>query len=74
MTAAQQVLNREKKTDNAFAGVNVDSLRSVGKELKFLNKNMQQLLGSGHPILGTVAKYYTQSEGKHIRPLVVLLM
>ena len=46
----------------------------VGKELKFLNKNIRQLLGSGHPILDTVAKYYTQSEGKHVRPLLVLLM
>jgi hexaprenyl-diphosphate synthase len=46
----------------------------VGKELKFLNKNIRSLLGSGHPILDTVAKYYTQSEGKHVRPLLVLLM
>ena len=74
MTAAQQVVNGGKVPDNTFAGVNVDPLRSVAKELKFLNKNMQQLLGSGHPILDTVAKYYTQSEGKHIRPLIVLLM
>ena len=42
--------------------------------MKFLKENIRQLLGSGHPTLDTVAKYYTQSEGKHIRPLVVLLM
>ena len=52
----------------------IDPLKVVGKELKFLNKNIRQLLGSGHPILDTVAKYYTQSEGKHVRPLLVLLM
>jgi hexaprenyl-diphosphate synthase len=57
-----------------LAGLSVDPLRSVGKEMKFLTKNIQQLLGSGHPLLDTVAKYYTQSEGKHIRPLLVLLM
>ena len=51
-----------------------DPLRVVGKELKFLNKNIRQLLGSGHPMLDTVAKYYTQSEGKHVRPMLVLLM
>ena len=51
-----------------------DPLRIVGKELKFLNKNIRQLLGSGHPILNTVSKYYTQSEGKHVRPMLVLLM
>lgn len=36
--------------------------------------NIRQLLGSGHPMLDTVAKYYTQSEGKYIRPMLVLLM
>lgn len=42
--------------------------------MKFLTGNIRQLLGSGHPTLDTVAKYYTQSEGKHVRPLIVLLM
>ena len=54
--------------------ITVDPLKIVAKELKFLSKNIRQLLGSGHPILDTVAKYYTQSEGKHVRPLLVLLM
>lgn len=42
--------------------------------MECLTGNIRQLLGSGHPSLDTVAKYYTQSEGKHIRPLIVLLM
>ena len=46
----------------------------VAKEMKFLTKNIRQLIGSGHPVLDTVAKYYTQSEGKHIRPMLVLLI
>ena len=54
--------------------ITIDPLKTVARELKFLNKNIRQLLGSGHPILDTVAKYYTQSEGKHVRPLLVLLM
>jgi hexaprenyl-diphosphate synthase len=54
--------------------VSIDPLRLVGRELKFLNKNIRNLLGSGHPLLDTVAKYYTQSEGKHVRPMLVLLM
>lgn len=54
--------------------ITIDPLRIVGNELKFLSKNIRQLLGSGHPVLDTVAKYYTQSEGKHVRPLLVLLM
>ncbi|EHK98618.1 putative hexaprenyl pyrophosphate synthase, mitochondrial [Glarea lozoyensis 74030] len=46
----------------------------VAKEMKFLTGNIRQLLGSGHPSLDTVAKYYTQGEGKHVRPLIVLLI
>ena len=74
VSAAQHVLNGGVKPDSSFAGVSVDPLRIVAKEMKFLTKNIQQLLGSGHPMLDTVAKYYTHSEGKHIRPLLVLLM
>lgn len=51
-----------------------DPLRMVAKEMKFLNGNIRQLLGSGHPALDTVAKYYTNAEGKHVRPMIVLLM
>lgn len=65
-----QALPGRSTSDN----ITIDPLRVVGKELKFLNKNIRQLLGSGHPILDTVAKYYTQSEGKHVRPMLVLLM
>jgi hexaprenyl-diphosphate synthase len=42
--------------------------------MKFLATNIRQLLGSGHPMLDTVAKYYTQAEGKYVRPMLVLLM
>ena len=70
---AEHALNGTK-TETTVAGISIDPLRIVAKELKFLTKNIQQLLGSGHPILDQVAKYYTHSEGKHIRPLLVLLM
>ncbi|KAL4805456.1 isoprenoid synthase domain-containing protein [Aspergillus unguis] len=63
-----------KGLPKAPPGISVDPLRIVGKELKFLSKNIRQLLGSGHPTLDKVAKYYTRSEGKHMRPLLVLLM
>lgn len=52
----------------------MDPFRTVAKEMKFLTGNIRQLLGSGHPTLDTVAKYYTQSEGKYVRPMLVLLM
>lgn len=74
VSAAQAVLSSTTTSHQASSAVNFDPLRIVGKEMKYLTKNIRQLLGSGHPMLDTVAKYYTQSEGKHIRPLVVLLM
>ncbi len=58
----------------AHGNTGIDPLRMVAKEMKFLTGNLRQLLGSGHPSLNTVAKYYTQAEGKHVRPMIVLLM
>ncbi|KAG5998627.1 hypothetical protein E4U54_002148 [Claviceps lovelessii] len=55
-------------------GMAIDPLRTVAKEMKFLTGNIRKLLGSGHPSLDRAAKYYTQAEGKHVRPLIVLLM
>lgn len=51
-----------------------DPLRLIKDELSSLQSNVAHLLGSGHPSLDTVAKYYFQAEGKHIRPTIVLLM
>ncbi|KAM4065693.1 polyprenyl synthetase domain-containing protein [Hirsutella rhossiliensis] len=55
-------------------GMTIDPLRAVAKEMQFLTGNIRKLLGSGHPSLDRVAKYYTQAQGKHVRPLIVLLM
>lgn len=60
---------RAKKTE-----MTIDPLRVVAKEMKFLIGDVRKLLGSGHPSLDRAAKYYTQAEGKHMRPLIVLLM
>ena len=62
-------INRAKNNDMA-----IDPLRAVAKEMKFLIGDVRKLLGSGHPSLDRAAKYYTQAEGKHMRPLIVLLM
>lgn len=51
-----------------------DPLELVGNELSSLRANVSTLLGSGHPSLDSIAKYYFQAEGKHVRPLIVLLM
>ncbi|KAF2687777.1 hexaprenyl pyrophosphate synthase [Lentithecium fluviatile CBS 122367] len=72
VTAAQTIFNAPAPDPNA--PISIDPFRTVAKEMKFLTSNIRQLLGSGHPTLDTVAKYYTQSEGKYVRPMLVLLM
>lgn len=53
----------------------INPLKLVAPEMLTLTGNMQTLLGSSHPTLAKVAKYYISSEGgKHIRPLIVLLV
>lgn len=73
--ASNMVGNVVKNTAKTHApGMTVDPLRTVAKEMQHLTGNIRKLLGSGHPSLDRVAKYYTHAEGKHIRPLIVLLM
>ena len=74
VSVASNVFSNATSRAAARGDVSVDPLRMVAKEMKFLTGNIRQLLGSGHPSLDTVAKYYTQAEGKHVRPLIVLLM
>lgn len=75
MQAAQTFFDNGAKTNPILpGGVKIDPFRTVAKEMKGLTSNIRQLVGSGHPVLDTVAKYYTQAEGKHIRPMLVLLM
>lgn len=74
MSVASNVFSNAAARSASEGGITVDPLRMVAKEMKFLTGNIRQLLGSGHPSLDTVAKYYTQGEGKHVRPMIVLLM
>lgn len=71
VAAAKEIFNNSSSPPKP---ISVDPLKAVAKELKFLTKNIRQLIGSGHPTLDRVAKYYTQSEGKYVRPTLVLLM
>ncbi|KAF2007900.1 terpenoid synthase [Amniculicola lignicola CBS 123094] len=72
VSAAQTIFNAPAPGPNT--PISHDPFRTVAKEMKFLTKHIRSLLGSGHPALDTVAKYYTQSEGKYVRPMLVLLM
>lgn len=72
--AGNMVQNAVSRAIKGGPDMHVDPLRIVAKEMKFLTGNIRKLLGSGHPSLDRAAKYYTQAEGKHVRPLIVLLM
>ncbi|BGP30543.1 coq1 putative hexaprenyl diphosphate synthase [Rhodotorula toruloides] len=51
-----------------------DPVKLLSSEMNFLRANVTSLLGSKHPALDTIAKYYFQAEGKHVRPMIILLM
>lgn len=51
-----------------------DPLAAIYGEISDLKSSLFRLLGSSHPSLDTMAKYYFHTEGKHLRPLLVLLM
>ncbi|KAJ3103482.1 hypothetical protein HDU97_010065 [Phlyctochytrium planicorne] len=46
----------------------------LGSDLSLLTDNIRKLLGAGHPVLTTISNYYFQAKGKHIRPVLVLLI
>ncbi|KAJ2369159.1 coq1 putative hexaprenyl diphosphate synthase [Coemansia sp. Cherry 401B] len=51
-----------------------DPRELVGSELSFITDNLARLLESGHPMLNTVSRYYFSGSGKHLRPLLVMLV
>ncbi|CAO3620737.1 unnamed protein product [Cunninghamella blakesleeana] len=52
----------------------IDPIALVGPDLGEIKDNISKLLKSQHPFLNTVAKHYFSGQGKHIRPLLVLLI
>ncbi|KAK6908853.1 hexaprenyl-diphosphate synthase [Kwoniella mangroviensis CBS 10435] len=51
-----------------------DPLSMINAEIGNLKSSLFRMLGSSNSALDTVAKYYFQAEGKHLRPLLVLLI
>ena len=66
ISSAATLVQPKKPIDDPFS--------IVSKEMSTLATNIGKLLGSSHPTLNKVAMYYFQSEGKHIRPLIVLVL
>ncbi|WWC92879.1 uncharacterized protein L201_007841 [Kwoniella dendrophila CBS 6074] len=51
-----------------------DPLSVINSEIGNLKSSLFRMLGSSNSSLDKVAKYYFQAEGKHLRPLLVLLI
>lgn len=51
-----------------------DPFSIVSNEMSTLATNIGKLIGSSHPTLNKVAMYYFRNEGKHVRPLAVLVL
>ncbi|KAH3684557.1 hypothetical protein WICPIJ_004447 [Wickerhamomyces pijperi] len=51
-----------------------DPISLVSHEMSQLATNIGSLIGSGHPTLNRIGAYYFESQGKKIRPLLVLLL
>ncbi|CAH1765121.1 12084_t:CDS:2 [Entrophospora sp. SA101] len=69
-----QAIAEAEKLVQHKGGSYIDPMKLVGADIIDLTKNIKRLLGSKHPLLDTVSKYYFLTDGKHIRPLIVLLM
>lgn len=74
--ASNVVSNATKRAVNGPADLPMHPLKLLAKELstKFLAPSIKKLVASQTPQLDRVAKYYTQSEGKYVRPRIVVLM
>ncbi|KAJ3025878.1 UNVERIFIED_CONTAM: coq1 putative hexaprenyl diphosphate synthase [Siphonaria sp. JEL0065] len=73
MAKAQQIVDKSGPTANKGSVINPSEL--LGSDLALLTSNIRRLLGSDHPVLKSVASYYFMGTGgKHIRPMLVLLI
>ncbi|KAJ3254818.1 coq1 putative hexaprenyl diphosphate synthase [Boothiomyces macroporosus] len=69
----KSIYNAEKLVHSGSGSV-INPKELLGKDLSLLTDNIRKLLGSGHPVLETVSNYYFSKQGKHVRPLLVLLV
>ncbi|KAI8987261.1 solanesyl pyrophosphate synthase [Mycotypha africana] len=72
LSEAQSLVEKaeEEKEDERI----IDPAKLVGDNLKEIKENITKLLGSTHPHLNKVARHYFSGEGKHVRPLLILLI
>eukprot|EP01006_Ploeotia_vitrea_P057410 TRINITY_DN68176_c1_g1_i12.p1 TRINITY_DN68176_c1_g1~~TRINITY_DN68176_c1_g1_i12.p1 ORF type:complete len:481 (+),score=271.05 TRINITY_DN68176_c1_g1_i12:107-1444(+) len=51
----------------------VDPFAIVQRDLSSISHSIRQVIGSDHPVLETIAKYFFDTQGKRFRPTLVLL-
>ncbi|KAI8613513.1 isoprenoid synthase domain-containing protein [Chytriomyces sp. MP71] len=73
LSRAHSVVAGSSAVSPASSVINPSEL--LGSDLALLTSNIRRLLGSDHPVLKSIASYYFMgSGGKHIRPMLVLLV
>ncbi|CAE7053193.1 unnamed protein product [Rhizoctonia solani] len=53
--------------------VTVDPFKLLAKDLDYLRGDLLSLVPASHPELTAIARYYFESAGKHLRPVLILL-
>ncbi|KAJ3077310.1 coq1 putative hexaprenyl diphosphate synthase [Podochytrium sp. JEL0797] len=75
VSRADARLKDEKRVVDANGDHKLSATSLVGADVALLAQNIRGLLGSDHPVLKSVASYYFMGTGgKHIRPMLVLLV
>ncbi|KAJ3162725.1 coq1 putative hexaprenyl diphosphate synthase [Geranomyces michiganensis] len=64
----------QASTAQPASGSVINPRELLGSDLTVLTETIRRLLGSGHPVLTTISNYYFHAGGKHVRPLIVLLI
>ncbi|KAJ3010411.1 coq1 putative hexaprenyl diphosphate synthase, partial [Thoreauomyces humboldtii] len=72
--AWSKAINDGERIVHSSGGSVINPRELLGKDLTVLTDTIRRLLGSGHPVLTTISNYYFHAGGKHVRPLIVLLM
>jgi hexaprenyl-diphosphate synthase len=81
-TPAEATLARVQRLDHlalthGVSDVNVpalvDPFKLLAKDLDHLRADLMSLVPSSHPELTAIARYYFESAGKHLRPVLILL-
>ena len=69
-----QAISGAEQLVHPTGGSVINPKELIGNDLSVLTDSIKKLLGSGHPVLNTISNYYFNKEGKHVRPILILLI